>query len=140
MKTIVDYCVRFLGRGWHTRAGIAPMISWRPRKWNTLADALANLAMDEGRSFRFVDEELMTHTKARGGYLLQWHVDGGLRESGVAARACTVTLTCKVGDTLQRRVLFAAAEPLFATTSAALSERMAMKMAIEFMHSFTLLH
>ena len=116
--------------------GVSPLVAWRPRKWNTLADALANLAMDEDRSFRFVSDELMTCMKRRDGFLLQWHVDGGLRESGHAARACSLTLLFRQDGALHRRLLFAAAEPLFLTRSAAVTERKAMHMAFEFMHEF----
>ena len=66
------------------------MVSWRERRFHTLADGMANAAMDNQRDLRFAIQGLQDF---QPGQVLQWHSDGGFREaSGCAAAAFTCTL------------------------------------------------
>ena len=136
MSIITDGIISILERGWHTRIDALPMISWRPRKRNILADALANMSMDHGRSFRYSVDDLLEQTQLSPGCMLQWHTDGGMREGGLAAKACALTSTRALPNgTVSRKLLFAAVEPMH-SYSAPQTERDAIIMAFEFMTGF----
>ena len=89
---------------------VLPLVSWRPRAFNTLADKVANLTMDLQRDLKYFSP--MFHSlRPDKGMLLQWHSDGGARENGLSAAACTLTLLVKPGDgDVQRTLLFAASK------------------------------
>ena len=129
---------KLLVRGWWPRQYYEPLECWRPRKWNSLADMLCNVAMDSRRDFYWKSHEHQ-EWKLRPGVVLQYHSDGGFREPGCAAAACTLTvLEVDRHGELCRTLLRAAAtfinDPLMTPPAA---ERLARTMSVSEASCFT---
>ena len=110
---------------------VLPLVSWRPRAYNTLADKVANLTMDLQKDLKFVSP-LLRALRPEKGVLLQWHSDGGARENGLSAAACTLTLLRKpVAGDVQRTLLFSASRFLGTEhVDASSAERQALQLAL----------
>jgi len=127
-----------LSRGWWPREYHESLVVWRRRSWNTLADKLCNLAMDNGKNLKFISGAYSKY-QIRLGMLLQCHSDGGMRANGIAAAAYTLTVLRLEDDgTLIRELLMA--EAVFIDDvdgSSFTAERISLTMAMRAMHSFT---
>ena len=76
--------------GWLPRKDIDPLVLWSPRRYNTVPDHLANAAMDQNKSWHWLDEAGLQDEMARG-RLLKICVDGGLRgHHGMANRPAAI--------------------------------------------------
>ena len=129
---------RLLTRGWWPRQYFCPLVVWRRRAWNTLADALCNLSMDFQSDRRF-EAEVFPSWQLEKGTLIQCHSDGGMRRPGIAAAACTLTVLRKDDSGLLLRTLLCA-ESVFISDdniTAPAAERAALTMAMREMESFT---
>ena len=129
---------RLLSRGWWPRQYSCPLVVWRRRSWNKLADKLCNLAIDTQQDHRFEAVGFRTGHLEQGS-LFQCHSDGGVRGPGNAAAGFTLALlkVNAVGD-LSRTLICAAS--VFITDvnmTAPWAERIALTMAMREMDAFT---
>ena len=115
---------------WVPRMSVLPLVTWRKRDFNTLADGLAKLAMDEKCDLQFMPRYLPELIVNKGS-VLQWHSDGGARGTDRAAAACTLTLLCKEANgQFSRRLLYAQALYLGDSTNSMQAETSALRLAL----------
>ena len=77
---------------WCPRDATAEVLSWVPREKNKEADALANLAMDSGEDFFYVDPEAFALALAGAGRGLLVASDGARRTDTMASSAWVVRI------------------------------------------------
>ena len=66
-----------------------PLVTWRPREYSGLADALCNHCMNEKASFDDVDTGALVYATLKHG-VLQYHSDGGCRAETCGAHAFSI--------------------------------------------------
>jgi hypothetical protein len=116
---------------WVPRMLIFPLIQWRPRSWNTLADLLVNIAMDTKQDSTWTSSSL-DDLSMNPGILLQWHADGGARGRQHTAVACSLTVMALQSDgSLYREFVFYNSLYLGPGLTAADTERRAINLAIK---------
>ena len=71
-----------MDRGWTTKDTSYDMVQWRDRKWNTVADRIANIAMDTGRGSEWWSEKWPGQN-----INIMLFVDGGRRGNGKTSSA-----------------------------------------------------
>ena len=130
-SALYDMIEEFVEEGWRPRMFSLPLVTWRRRSWNTLADALANLAMDAQTDLEYSVRQLDSIV-VKSGQLLQCHSDGGMRTNEIAAAACTITLLVpmSVGGIPERTLLYASAKFINSQVTAAAAEAIALSMAM----------
>ena len=102
--------------GWFPRQLVEPMISWRPRKWNTLADHIANVAATHQEAVSLFREDLKDQLRIPG-VLIQLHSDGSLhKESGKGAYSFTMISLHKHQERINRTILAIHGQPLMNQT------------------------
>ena len=108
--TEIEACIEiirsFLDLGWCPRQCVCEPVVWRPRKHNTLADAIANHCMDEGANYLKWNSSLLTRLKETS-CCLQIHSDGGARRSShIGATGISIILWYQDSDDAWKRELF----------------------------------
>jgi hypothetical protein len=115
---------------WVPRMLIFPLIQWRPRSWNTLADLLVNIAMDTQQDSTWTSSSL-SNLSMSPGILLQWHADGGARGRQHTAIACALTVLALQSDgSLYREFIYYNSLYLGPGLTAADTERRAINLAL----------
>ena len=114
--------------------GVLPLIAWRRRVFNDLADALANAAMDRGGDFCRCEQSAVD---VQPGDVLQWHSDGGYREKeGKAGAGVSLTLLRGGNGSIARRLLYARAVNLDPHENSLKAELIALETAMYCHHRF----
>ena len=91
---------------WDPRMTVLPLVTWRPRRFNIIADHMANQSMDMEQDIFIRDQYIH---RVQNGQLLQFHSDGGCRsDMGKAAAAFTMSIVSVAGKTAQLRLAVAA--------------------------------
>ena len=126
---------RILAHGWWPRMYSLPLVSWRNRSWNTLADNLCNLAMNTESDCKFQATEF-AQWQFVPGQLIQCHSDGGVRSDSKAAAACTLMVLCLSNGNLERRLLRAEAVFIKDGSTSDIAERCALTLAMRTMQEF----
>ena len=109
MRKIQDLLEVVMHDGWTPRMSVLPLVTWRRRSFNTLSDALANLAMDHQRDFYYASPDLDGLSVPQSA-VLQWHSDGGSRAGQHAACVFSVIVLSKLSSgALSRSLLYAQA-------------------------------
>ena len=101
------YCIaRYIFRG----RAVQPIVVWRSREYNCLADALCNYAMDHKSDYDSIDIHSIV-SALQAGNALQFHSDGGMRSGSCGAYAFSVTRwqQCGPKDEWMRSVITRAA-------------------------------
>ena len=90
-RSVVNILLGLWEKGWAPGEQEGGWVSWVPREENAAADALANLAMDLGRSWRWMAGLASLHggLSQEEGILRAW-VDGGRRSMRAASAALLV--------------------------------------------------
>ena len=124
---LFDIIDDFMKSGWQPRMHTLPLVTWRRRTWNTLADALANLAMNDSRDVMFTVSDV-DYLIVANGELLQCHSDGGVRSDTCAAIGFTVTHVVPSSDRSKpaRRLIVAGAHFISTKAMAAAAEASAL--------------
>ena len=93
-ETIVDTMQTLLELGVSPRVAVLPLVVWRRRKWNILADRAAGEAMKGGSSFKRMAHDLDDFFKqVDKNTLLQIHTDGAnSKPGGIGATGVSWTL------------------------------------------------
>ena len=107
-----------------------PPVAWRPRRYNTLADALANAAMNHKTYIEIISDDSANILHAGSSELrLQVHSDGGFRPSDACAdTAFTIVAFVTPND---RKLLYANANYIANLVTPFRSELLAFRRAIE---------
>ena len=115
--------------GYIPRLCMLPLVIWRRREYNTLADALAKRSMDTQSNLEFSCEDMGSFELVEG-TVLQFHSDGGSRERTHAAAACTLTRLSGSSDgTTSRKLLTAHATYLGPDVDSVTAEVKALQLA-----------
>ena len=88
-----------------------PYVCWRPRKWNTLADFVANVIATHQSPVNIVREdfeELLSSEQT----LIQIHSDGSVYTDGRGAFCYTIIALQKHQEMIRRTILAVVGEPL----------------------------
>ena len=75
--------------GFTSRGGYRSLVTWRPREYNSLADALCNQCMDSKSDIEYLDIDGLVAAML-GECSLQFHSDGGCRPGGEGAFAYSI--------------------------------------------------
>ena len=130
--TMRPLCVR-VGRmleallkcGRRPRIDTAPFVEWDPRKYNTLADHAANVALDKQSGWMVQDACALQAVDSRTNYRLC--IDGAVRGDGAAAAGLALLL---YGPSHNGRVLYRGGCLLGNLNSAFLAEMLALEWAL----------
>jgi hypothetical protein len=100
--------LRICENGWRPKRDTDDMITWAPRKYNVVADHLANAAMDCKRDWHWEDVQHLVDANSHGhGIRLKVCVDGGLRRSSNDASMAVAIFLARDGGTFTP-ILYAA--------------------------------
>jgi hypothetical protein len=110
---------------------ILPLVTWRERKWNGLADAWANMAMDGQRDYEW-QHPLAAELVQGDDALFQWHSDGGTRDGLSGAVAYTLLrISIDATGTPHRILIFARALFYSSKCTAFQTETSALELAMQ---------
>jgi hypothetical protein len=108
---ILNALGQFILKGLFPRAVISSPVSWRPREFNSFADAVCNIVIDDSQDclVYLVPPELWIGEHKDTGALLQFHSDGASRGhgSGGSSAAWSLTLVWISEDKSVQRCLVA---------------------------------
>ena len=96
VEAVLPICVRIarrshwlLNNGWLPRLDAVPIVEWDPRRYNSIADHCANIALDLGHDWND-DTGQGVATDAEDAPRIRLCVDGALRQQTVAAAGIVV--------------------------------------------------
>jgi ribonuclease HI len=105
----VDALEDVLRQGWMTRYIVMPMVRWRPRSWNTLADLLAGHALESKVSLICRSSDFDAQLR-NPGLFLQVHTDGACNTTtleGSTGMSWTVYSRTASGNVIRKVILIA---------------------------------
>jgi hypothetical protein len=112
------------------RFGTFPHVRWRPRKWNQVADALANFALDFHDIEWSIDYPLVDGIQSGAILAIQCHSDGAFRNRSDAAIAFAVSIIRTNNKGVIQRVLIAACAKRAEARDSYIAEVLALNLAI----------
>eukprot|EP00973_Karenia_brevis_P023709 3267625-Karenia_brevis.AAC.1 len=120
---------RLIDAGWATRSPAAGFVEWAPRKYNVVADHIANVTMDRGQDWQLIRPQSLRESVEAGCNILVCS-DGGKRET--AASAAWIAYACSLTTSSEYRfqILGQKGSYLQSCTSAFLAEALALEDAI----------
>lgn len=122
--------------GWSPKRDIDPFILWSRREYNSPPDHIANAVMDTGRSWEWMDNDMLRRVKCQGGSL-KICVDGGWRgpsSAGIAFSAYEAHLDGAGNFSFAPAWL--SGQPISCTQSAFQTEAMALDWTLSKIVSF----
>ena len=79
LQSAIESLANLLDNGWVPKYYMLPLVLWRPLRYNTLADTLANAAMNRKQYINMIDFSLLDTTIDHM-FFIQTFFDGGSRK------------------------------------------------------------